>query len=256
MTARRFVAACVAAASLCAAPARAGGVCDDAFSAAPDLVKRGQLRAARDALMRCSSEGCPEAMRAICSEDLRQIEPRLPTVVFVAKGAGGADFVDVRVLEGGRLVQERPDGRGVEVDPGVHTFRFERPNDAPIDVQVLVREGEKARQVVATWPAPHEAVAPPPASGAVRPVPWTVYASGAVALVATASFAYFLVRGLGERADLGSCKGTCDHDAVQAVRTNLAVADVSWVVAVLGYAAAATLYVTRPALTPTVGLRF
>jgi hypothetical protein len=243
------------------------GACDASFSSAPDLVKQGRLRAARDALLRCSSEPCPAAMRPLCAEDLRQLEPRVPTVVLIAKGADGFDLANVRVTEAGQTIQERLDGRAVEMDPGAHSLQFERQGSDPVVVSVLVHEGEKARQVVATF---SNGAAPPPAvsalptpptpaaavgvpASATRPVPWTVYAVGGGALAATGTFAYFGLHGLSQRSVLDACRGSCDHDSVQAARTSLALADASWIVAAIGYAAAATLFLTRPTVTATVG---
>jgi hypothetical protein len=256
--------ACAAAALACAAPSRAaaadpGGSCDDAFTWAPKLVKAGKFLRGRDALLHCSSESCPTAMRSLCAEDLRQVELRLPTVVFVAKASDGSDLRAVRVVEDGRTLQDHLDGRSVDTDPGDHVFRFERAAGDSVTVSVLVHEGEKARQVVASFPsavaldAAKAALAPTTWSMSVsesptkpaRPVPWTVFAAGGIAVASAGSFAYFGVHGLSQRSALDACKGACDPDAVQTVRTNLALADGSWIVAVVAAVAAVGLYLLR-----------
>lgn len=170
----RLQAVTFAVAVLLAAPARAAGssTCDDAFSTAPALIKAGHFLAARGALLRCSADGCPAAMRSLCVADLRDFETRVPSVVFVAKSADGGDVLDVRVVERGVVLAERIDGRAVDLDPGPHTFRFERSAASPVLVDVLVREGERARLVTAELspsnpltpgPAPVSPVTPTPA---------------------------------------------------------------------------------------------
>jgi hypothetical protein len=144
----RVLVLAVAVALLTVTHARAGGpTCDESFSAAPALIREGHFLGARDALLRCSADDCPAAMRPLCVSDLHDIGPRLPSVVFSAKSAAGADLLDVRVVEHDVVVAARLDGRAVDVDPGPHTFRFEQPSAAPVVVDILAREGEKARPV-------------------------------------------------------------------------------------------------------------
>jgi hypothetical protein len=259
---------CAAAVLACTAPERSAAgdesrSCDDAFTSAPKLVKAGKLLLAHEALLRCSSESCPTAMRSLCAEDLRQVELRMPTIVFVAKGSDGAELRAIRVVEDGRTLEDHLDGRSVDVDPGDHVFHFERAEGDSVAISVLVHEGEKARQVVATFP---RAVTPSTASTVLRPttgwtsgstsgpespatparpVPWTAFLAGGVAVAATGSFAYFGLHGLSQRSALDACKGSCDHDSVQTVRTNLALADGSWIVALVATAAAVGIYLLR-----------
>lgn len=244
-----------AAASLAPTTARAGDretACSAAFSNGPRLIKEGKFLEARAQLTSCAAAPCPDSMRPLCAEDLRSLEARIPSVVFVAKNAHGGDLVDVRVVENGRVLAERLDGKSVPLDPGVHTFDFERGGHSAVHVQVLVREGEAARPITAAFPdAQPLASAPPPSSPSAdaaprRPVPWTVYVAGGVTVLAGASFGFFGVRGLSERSDLASCKGACDHDAVSHARNDFTVADVSLAVGVVALAATAVLFFTRP----------
>src|SRR5215831_15726719 len=162
-----------------AARADARAECEKAFSQAPELARRGQLRAARAELVRCSGALCPSSMAQLCTDDLRQLETRVPSVVFAAQDASGADVLDARVSEDGRVLAEALDGRAIELDPGPHRFRFERPGAEPAEVTVVVREGEKLRTVRATLgEASAPPPAPPPAAPERRPVPWTVFAAG------------------------------------------------------------------------------
>jgi hypothetical protein len=236
--------------ALAQGPGAALDDCARAFSDAPDLTKAGHLLRARAALIRCASEACPVKMRPLCAGDLRTLEPQIPTVVFAAKTSDGQDVLDAHVLEDGRPIADRLDGTAVAVDPGPHRFRFERPDGTRTDTEVLLREGEKARSVGAVFAAPVAAEQPaPPPPPATRPVPWSVWTTGGIALAATGSFAFFGLHGLDQRSALGACKGSCSPAQVQPVRDSFTAANVSLAVAVLAAGAAVVLFVTRPTVT-------
>jgi hypothetical protein len=227
--------------------------CARAFSDAPDLTKAGHLLRARAALVRCASEACPVKMRPLCAGDLRTLEPQIPTVVFAAKTSDRQDVLDARVFEDGQPIAERLDGTAVAVDPGLHRFRFDRPDGTRAEAEVLLREGEKARSVGAVFAAPATAeqpATPPPST--TRPVPWSVWTTGGIALAATGSFAFFGIHGLDQRSALGSCKGSCSPEQVQPVRDSFTAANVSLAVAVLAAGTAVILFVTRPTVTAGV----
>jgi hypothetical protein len=236
-----------------AAPGDTPDRCDAAFSAAPDLVKAGRLLEGRAALVVCAAEPCPTSMRSLCARDLQNLDAQLPTVVFVAKSSTAEDVLDAKVTEDGRSIAGRLDGTAVALDPGPHRFHFERPNGASVDVSALLREGEKARAVTAVFsatervePAVEEPTRPVVSS---RPIPWTVVASGGVAVLAAGSFAVFGIEGLVQRANLASCKGSCSSDQVQPVRDSYRVADVSLAVAGVAAGVTVTLFFTRPTVT-------
>jgi hypothetical protein len=242
--------------------------CDDAFAEAPASVRAGHLLAGRQALLRCSADGCPGAMRPLCLDDLRSLELRIPSVVLIAKNADGHDLSDVRVSEGTHVLAAELDGRAIDLDPGRHMFHFERSGSDPVVVDVLLAEGEKTRAIVATFAAPPSASGAPAtpegtpvasralvgreSSATKRPVPWTVYAAAGVALAASAGWAYFGIEGLSDRSALASCKGHCSSGPVQSASTDLDVADVFMAVSLVGWVGAATLFLTRPSVVPVV----
>jgi hypothetical protein len=220
--------------------------CGAAFSAAPDLTKAGRLLDARAALVKCASEVCPTNMRPLCADDLRHLEPQIPTIVLVAKTGKGQDVLDVRVTEDARPLVDRIDGRAVSLDPGSHRFRFERTNGLAVEVAAMLHEGEKGRTVTAVFPDEASTQQPLRTDERTgRPIPWTVYVAAGVAVVATAGFATFGLRGISERSDLSSCQGTCTHDQVQQVRDSYLVANVSLGAAVVAAGIAVVLFLTR-----------
>jgi hypothetical protein len=200
-------------------------------------------------------------MVQVCTEDLRLLETRIPSLVFAVSDSGGADVVDARVTENGAVVVDALDGRATELDPGPHRLHFEAPGKGAVEISLVVREGEKLRPVRVTLPVASPAPAnpgplrPPPSShltGApssapsTRSTPVPALVAGGVALAATIGFSYFGIRGLAERSDLDACRGACDHAEVMRAKTDLLVADVLLATAVLGYVAFGVLFLSRP----------
>src|SRR6185437_6495341 len=93
----------------------------------------------------------------------------IPSVVLGVQDEQGHDLFDVSVTFDGEPLATHLDGRPIDLDPGQHVFRFEAPGRTPVEQRVLLREGEKARQIVVTL-ASASASAPPPVSSE-PPVP-------------------------------------------------------------------------------------
>jgi hypothetical protein len=92
----------------------------------------------------------------------------MPTVVLAVRNARGDDLTAVRVMMDRSPLTTGLGGNAIAVDPGPHTFTFEAEGYAPLDEDVLVREGEKERSlsVVLQGPAqarPDVGRPPPPA---------------------------------------------------------------------------------------------
>jgi hypothetical protein len=232
--------ALTAAALLLARPASAANVesCAAAYEDAQQLRQDAKLRAARDALIRCTQPSCPAVVRSDCLVWLREVEESTPTVIVGATDADGRDVTDVLVTIDGATAHA--DGKAVALDPGPHRFAFS-DRGRTIALEALVREGEKNRRIDARFPA--EPVAAPPA----RPLTGAWIAAG-VAAAAVASFAVFGTWAVLDRSSLrDSCFPQCAHDDVQAVHTHAAIADVSLVIGVLGAGLSAWLFLSaRP----------
>ncbi len=215
-------------------------VCVDIHEKAQELRQAGHLVAARDQLTTCSKTTCPALIRTDCAQWLLEVDDIMPTIVLGARDAAGADLADVKVTCDGREIATRLDGRVVPIDPGEHVLHFEHAGSPPVESHVVVREGERARPVVAEFQAP---VSPP------RPV--AAYVVGGLAIGALGSFAFFGIRGLVSENDLASsCSPRCTDDQVRGARTDLLVADISLAAtAVLGGAAAWLFFSNRKADT-------
>ena len=95
----------------------------------------------------------------------------MPTVVLAARLPNGADEVDVRVLVDGKPLAQRLDGRAVELEPGDHLLSFQPgvAGAAPVEMRVVVREGEKGRLIVGNL-QPVATNTAPAATGTAAPI--------------------------------------------------------------------------------------
>ena len=148
--------------------------CIDANVQAQKQQKDGKLRAAQTSLQLCGSPACPAAVRNDCTQLLDDLMKRLPTLVFEARTAAGADLTAVSVFVDGQPLADKLDGTALPVDPGEHSFRFESPRLAPVTTKLVIREGDRARRERITFaaaPAPVPAAPVPVAPVPVAPVP-------------------------------------------------------------------------------------
>jgi hypothetical protein len=183
----------------------------------------------------------------------------MPSVVLAAHDSSGNDARDVRVTLDGEPLVDRLDPHAIPIDPGEHTFRFQRGDGAAVEQRVTIREGERARLLSVTLDRP--AVAPPRTEAGVQdsgrepaatPRPSVAaYVIGAFGLVALGSFAYFGISGRADYLDLEhSCSPHCSSAQVAPGRNKLIVADISLGVSVLALGTAAYLLFARSTPAP------
>jgi hypothetical protein len=240
-------------------PARAAtqAACFDAYEGSQILQRDGRLRAARKALITCADASCPAAIATECEQWLRQVESSLPSIVVAAR-AGDRDVSDVRVAVDGELLADHVEGNAIAVDPGKHLFRFERAPHAPIELEVVIRAGEKNRRLDVVFPVPTPAPVasraqsprelPSPSSVAPRPrhSPAT-FALGALGIGALAVGGYFDVRGYGEAQDLLNCSPHCAQSQADRAHAHLLIGDVTLGAGIVLTALAAWLFFAEAA---------
>ncbi len=255
----RFIALALAAASLAPGAALAD-TCGEAFTRSSRSMAQGKLVEARAELRTCAAASCPATMRPLCTRDLAALETRVPSVVVVDRQDPDVQrdaAVVVRV--DGAVLEDRLDGRARDVDPGQHTFRFERAGREPIEQRVLIAEGEK-RSIEIAWVADgHGAPAGQavgnaiPAPDASRPIPASAWITGGLGAAAAITWAATGIDGLEKKADLSTCKaGGCPHDQVQTTQTLLNVADLAAGTTLALAVVTAVLVLTRPSVAAQV----
>lgn len=241
--------------------------CLDTHTRAQEMRLSGRLLESREEMNRCALEICPDQISADCLSWLDELRQQIPTVVFEVT-ADGVTRADVRVSVDGKLVMDRLNGRAVELDPGPHTLRFELSPFAPIEREVLVKEGDKLQIISVRFsstrepapaPAPPRPVPPPvpvaplptpldpPPVPTVRPIPVATYMFlGAGAAAAASGVAWGLAsKSLRDEMD-GRCVPDCSADNINALRQRAMLTDLSWGLSALSFASAAVLYLTRP----------
>jgi hypothetical protein len=139
--------------------------------------------------MACAQSSCPSLVQGDCARVGEEVARLVPTVSFGARDAAGTDLAATTVMVDDVTMTSRlDDGRSFEVDPGRHTIRFVHEGKET-QLHVVLNQGEKARNLVATFPsedAPRST--PDPARDAVpapkRPIfPLLVAGLGAATLV-------------------------------------------------------------------------
>ena len=221
--------------------------CTDAFEGASQASQAGHLLAARQALITCSAQTCPQAMRPLCIAEFARVDARIPTIVVSAVDARGADIVDASVSVDGAAVAGALDGKALPLDPGKHVVRVERSGGVAEQV-IVAREGEQARPVRLTLASTAVVT-----GEARRPVPASVWVTTATTLVAAGIWIGFGTSGLLQKGDLDTCKGHCTPAAVASAMTAFNVADVAGAVTIVGLALDLVLFLTRrTVITPAV----
>jgi hypothetical protein len=118
----------------------------EANARAQELRRDGHLSAAREQLLLCADASCPALVRADCAERLDDLDKAQPTIVFVAKTAGGRDVTAVKVTMDGKPLTDKLDGTELRVDPGQHVFTFAVEGQPPTTMTFVLAAGEKARR--------------------------------------------------------------------------------------------------------------
>ncbi|HTB76417.1 MAG TPA: hypothetical protein VK762_24385, partial [Polyangiaceae bacterium] len=196
--------------------------CASAAEEAEQLRSDARLMAARERLLRCSRPACPAAVRSDCAQWMTEVAAAIPTVVLAVRDARGQDVLGALASVDGVPIAQGLDGKALEVDPGVHTFRFES-GGAAVEQVVLVREGEKSRtitatldrgSVAATVPSGFASSPPSPAASSSRISTWT-WAFGGIGVAALGVGTYLeLSVNAGASSLEGSCGHSCSHAEV------------------------------------------
>jgi hypothetical protein len=238
-------------------------VCIQASEQGQQLRDSGKYTQAQAAFTQCARDACPAIIHRDCTRWLWDLTQLWPSVVFGAKDPSGNDKTDVTVSSDGTPIASTLDGKPVQIDPGEHVFRFEAQGFPPVERTVLVRAGEKSRQVVAQLGDAHGAGAgakgaAPAATTAGKsdaPIPTSVWVFGGLSLVAFGTEAFFGITGLSDRSSLESqpCAktATCNPDDVTSIRTKFTVADIALGVGIVSAGLTAYLYFTRGTAAPS-----
>src|SRR5215831_13193312 len=111
------------------AKAEDGAACSKSYESSQILKRKGELLATRQQLIACV-RACPGAIQQECSKWFENLDPLIPSIVIHVESAG-QDRSDVKVEMDGKLLTDRVDGKGIDVDPGPHQFKVTLEGHAP-----------------------------------------------------------------------------------------------------------------------------
>ncbi|NUP10225.1 MAG: hypothetical protein HOW73_29600 [Polyangiaceae bacterium] len=219
--------------------AQEADVCTNAYTENQRLRKQGKLLSARSALLQCVSPSCPAMIQNDCAQWLTELDGQLPTIVVAAMGPDGRDTATVEIRDGGIVIATALDGRPIPLDPGPHELDFIHPGAPPQHQSILVREGERNRNVQVSFQSVAVPVGPrapiTATDGPPRGLAYPGIAIGGVGLAALGVFVGLGVTGKSDFDELDRKCGslapapntrTCSEDQIEPVETQLVVADV------------------------------
>jgi hypothetical protein len=218
--------------------------CSSAAVNGQKLRRDGKLREAKSWFETCSRSTCREDIVSDCKAWQDEVARLLPSVVIQAHDADGHPVTDARVRIDGAPTPPEALSQPIALDPGQHTVELERSGTSPISRSIVLREGERADVSVIFASARAPTAAPPDA----RPVPTSVWVSGAVAAAGLIGFGVLAGVGYADWND-SRCDVSCVPADAERVRTTLLAADVSLAIGAIASGVATWLYLTRPSRT-------
>lgn len=229
--------------------------CMTSASEGQDARDQGHLVEARAHFQRCAQAECPAPIPTYCTDWLKEVERKIPSLVVRVVDGNDGDLTDATVFLDERAVPL--DGRSVELDPGKHRLRVSRSGSKSSESELIAAQGEKDRRVLVRLASDAPLVTPavPPSAKLADPSPpssssrvptasWIAWGIGAVGLLSFSAF------GLKARLDYDSYASTCDnHCSISdrdSVSRTVTAADVSLVVGLVGAGVGTLLWLVQP----------
>jgi hypothetical protein len=217
--------------------------CASAYERAQELKLDNRLVEAREQLVACMADPCPQVAKSHCAEWLVEVERAIPTVVLRFVDAEGQSREDVAVTVDGAPLTETLNGKALDVDPGPHTFVFTPAGGSAVERKVTVAEGERNMRIdvslaPAGQPTPNSDT-PPDGADDGGGFPVAPMLLGGLSLVG-----FGLLAGFGTSALVtgNKCKPNCSDDQAANVKVKALIADISLGVGVLALGGAIISY--------------
>lgn len=196
--------------------------CVAAYEKGQNERKNGALKSAKHEFGVCADAACPDVTKGDCTTWSAELDASIPTVTLIAKDAGGADLTEVVVTLDGAPLVSSIGSAAIEIDPGSHRFRFEAAGLPAVEQTLLLREGEKNRQVSVVLAKAAEGAG---SGREISPATWALAGVGGAGLIV---FGVLGGLGLSEQSDAeDNCAPSCSDDVIDPIRTKFIAADVA-----------------------------
>jgi hypothetical protein len=200
--------------------------CSAAYEQTQRQRANGAFLEASQAAQVCSQAECNALIVQECIKLFEQLQQDTPSVVFSVRNGNGEELDTVQVQIDGHEVADHLDGRPIEMNPGLHTFRFEAPGLPPVETKQTARVGDRNRlmEIVlgdkrpqATEPKAAAPITsptqPPPEPPRKAKIPVASIALGGVGLLGLGAFGYFRLSATHDYNEMGrTCSPRCNPD--------------------------------------------
>lgn len=228
------------------------------FSAQGERANGALLRSL-DFLEACAAPHCPAPVKRECGAWLAEVQAELPSVILSVSTEAGADVAPQEVwLDETQVVAKL--GSPLPLDPGRHEFRVRTASGARFTQVFVAQSGVKKRLIKLVVPSSEVE-----AATSERRVTWPVVAWAGLGVAGFVGAGIFGSMARSGESDLEECSPDCSTEAINQVKADYRMANVSLgvgaaglVTAVLWYtlnrhekAADSTSAATRTDTTPT-----
>lgn len=233
--------------------------CVGALEQAHSHEKAGRYLASQEELLKCINPVCGDAILSWCTRMHAELESAIPTVVFSAHDeARNVDLSEVAVAVDGKPLLDALDGKATALDPGRYALTFSAAGHEPLEKVVVIRAGERFRQIHVSFPRADGAtarvvtrVAAPQPTRALEPsgrlVPVMSYVLGGLGVVGVGTFASLRVMANAQDEELQqACAPVCRESDVASVDQKYLMSNVALGVGAAALGGAVLFYVVEP----------
>jgi hypothetical protein len=207
--------------------------CVQAADTGQNLRDQGKLESARTAFLGCARASCPRIVADKCTQWLAGIATEMPTVSFRALDASGKELIDVTVYVDSHERLGTLDGKSIDLDPGVHTFRFVHAGLPDLIFQAVLRAKEKDRVIEGRFKPPEHEEAPE--HHHPFRFPWTASLSFTVGILSFIGMGVSVGTAANDANHLRvACAGFCAQSDVDWIKTRILIGNIAMGVGIAG----------------------
>ena len=200
--------------------------CVSAADQGQNLRDQGKLESARTAFLDCARPSCPRIVADQCTQWLAGVNAEMPTVAFRALDPSGNELIDVTVYVDSHERKGTLDAKPIDLDPGIHTFRFVHAGLPDLIFQAVVRAKEKDRVIEGRFNPPEHQAAPE--HHHPFRFPWTASLSFTVGILSFIGMGISVGTAANDANHLrAACAGFCAQSDVDWIQTRILIGNIT-----------------------------